>query len=162
MVSKSYTYNTREQLDDILQLLLGIHTARVFSVRIDPRVVTVELDKEIEIEYAADNVLDEIRRKEVKIYDYDGKFTPDVLFAIIGELKEDKLVPGFLVIHPNSVIKKLPHWRCAAIETVTETSFMGMIVVEDGRIDKDGFVLSGCSGNNPRIYTITKSYTGTA
>lgn len=160
-ISKSYRYHTKDQLYDILESLLSVHSVKVLSIRIDPGWVVGVLSGEIEVPYPADNILDEIRRHDIVAYSYEGKFTPDVLFAIMGEIKKSGLVPGYLSISPASFLKDLPHWGCAAITTIAGTRFLGMDVVEDDRIDAASFVVTACAGETPSLYTITKSYKGT-
>ncbi len=160
MISKRYQYFSKLQLDEILQNLLDIHTVKVFSITIEPRYVVAELSEDIAIEYSVDTPLDQIRRKPLEVYDYKGEFTQDVLFAIMGELKKDNLLASYMVISPGSFMKKTPHWACGSFDTIADTRFMGMIVMEDVRLDDSSFIIVGCTGVDPRMYTIVKSYKG--
>jgi len=160
-INKTYRYHTKDQLYAVLDSLLSIHSVKVLTIKIDPGWVIGTLSGDIDVPHPADNILDEIRRHDVVQYPYEGKFTLDVLFAVMGEIKRSGLVPGYLLLAPGSFMKELPHWECAAVTTIAGTKFLGMDVVEDDRLDNAAFVVAACSGETPSLYTITKSYKGT-
>ena len=160
MIRKEFPYRDRHGLLDVLEQLLSSQSSRLLEVNILPRYMIGKFEDEPRISIPEESVMEAVRKAELKPFYYEGNFTIDVLFAVLGMLKEDKYMPGYLVIHPKSFLKDTAHWDKASIETMAETLFLGMVVVEDAELDEEAFVVVGCAGVVPSLDTIVKSYKG--
>jgi hypothetical protein len=138
---------------------LDIQTGKVFSIKVTPSWVYAELsaDVVIELDDVSSEPFEKIRARDLDVFSYDGEFSIDVIFAMMNQLRQDDIYPAYIAVSPGTFLKKDPHWGCAHIDGITERRFMGMVVLEEPQLDEDTIIIAGCTGTEPRVYTIEKS-----
>lgn len=132
----------------MLNWLIDEMAARVVWFRVSRNNVTAEFDKEVELQgYGDEDLWDHLCTSYIATYDYMGGFSFGVMKEIFRLLKNEGLVPVYLLIHPNSTLKGTVEWLDMNISTLVGIQFLGMAVVENEAIDEDGFVIA--AGHSP-------------
>jgi hypothetical protein len=149
MQTVKLNFSDAERLRQLLDLLIDEFAARIISIRISKGQVTAELDQEVDIlGYGEEDLLDQLRRVRVFSYSYNGPFSTAVIREIFRGIKGNGLVPCYLLLHPESVLKRTQEWIDMAVSTATESTFFGLKVIENDVLDKESFVIA--AGHSPR------------
>lgn len=161
MPTQVLRFDGPEQLKDILKLLIDEMSARIVNIRVARNRVSVELDKEVELQgYGEENLWDHLCTSYVTTYDYMGHFSFGIVKDIFRTLKAEGLVPVYILIHPQATIKRTVEWRDMAISTMVGATFLGMHVVEDESIDEDGFIIAAGHSPTAQVHNIVMGVKG--
>jgi len=148
MPTQTYRFSRPDQLKDLLNWLIDEMAARLVWFRVSKNSITAEFDKEVELEgYGDEELWEHLRTSYITSYEYMGGFSFGVIKDIFRRLKNEGLVPAYLLIHPSSTLKSTVEWLDMSIPTLSGTQFLGMSVVEEPAIDEDGFVIA--AGHSP-------------
>lgn len=154
-------FNSPERLWQILETVINEYAARVVRITVSRGLVSVELDKEVEFPgFGYDDLWDQLMQCRIFSYEYAGTFSIAVMKAIYRKVKAEDLVPVYLLIHPNSSMKRTSDWHDLSIRTSTGDLFMGMQVVESDAIDDDAFVVAAGHSPKAQVHNIVMGVKG--
>lgn len=155
MPTQTIPFNDPDGLKDALAYLIDEFAARIQTIRIAKKQITVDMDKIVELEgYGDDDLWEHLRARHVLVYDYYGPFSLAVIKDIYRLLKVEGLVPAYLLIHPLSTLKQTSEWMDMASTTLTGTTFLGLHVIENESMDSEDFVLAAAHSPDARVHNV--------
>lgn len=154
-------FDSPDKLWQILEQVINEYAARVVRIGIVKGLVTVEFDQEVEfLGFGYDDLWDQLRQCRIYSYDYAGGFSLAVMKAIYRRIKAEGLTPAYLLIHPNSTLKKTLDWQDLVVSTAIGSTFLGLQVVESESIDNEGFVVAAGHGPKAQIHNVVMGVKG--
>lgn len=149
MPTVKLNFDGPERLRQILDTVIDEYSKRILSIHITMGELAIDLDENIEFNgFGANDLWDQLGKSRVVSYDYAGPFSLAVIRNVYKKIKREDLVPTFLLIHPDSLMKETSEWRDLVVSTVVETTFFGLRVVESEAIDEMSFVVA--AGHSPK------------
>ena len=143
------SFTSPERLWQILEQLINEYAARIVRINITRGAVTVELDQDVEFPgFGYEDLWEQLRQCRIYSYEYAGPFSLAVMRAIYRQIKAEGLTPTYLLIHPDSTLRKTMDWQDLSVTTAVGSTFMGLTVVESESIDDDAFVVA--AGHSPK------------
>lgn len=141
-------FRDADRLKQILDLLIDEFSAKIVNVRIAKGVVQVDMDEEVEIlGYGEEDLWQQLRRIRLLSYEYHGPYTLAVMKAIYREIKQNGMVPCYLLIHPEADLKKTVEWNDMAVVTLSGSTFLGLPVEENEALETEFFIVA--AGHSP-------------
>jgi hypothetical protein len=141
-------FRDADRLKQILDLLIDEFSAKVISVRIGQGIVVVDMDEEVEIlGYGDEDLWEQLRRVRLYSYEYQGPFTLAVVKEIFRAIKQQGMVPCYLLLHPEAELKKTAEWNDMAVVTLSGSTFLGLPVEESEALEPEFFIIA--AGHSP-------------